>query len=150
MRSTKSTFDSLINVAELKAYGCYSRLIFARPTRRCQARFDDTVTPHNATMRVREIHEHCQLDAAGEQMLEQVMTHFRLSARAHDRIRKVARTIADLGARRGFRWHIWRRRFSTAHWIGRHRRNFKRSFYKSLLWKPPPGTQQAAKLLFQT
>lgn len=63
---------------------------------RQQARFDGTATPHNAAMGVREIREYCQLDAAGEQMLEQVMTHFGLSARAHDRIRKVGRTIADL------------------------------------------------------
>ncbi len=63
---------------------------------RQQARFDGTPTPHNAAMGVREIREYCQLDEAGEHMLEQVMTHFGLSARAHDRIRKVARTIADL------------------------------------------------------
>ncbi|ETX07663.1 MAG: hypothetical protein ETSY2_09960, partial [Candidatus Entotheonella gemina] len=50
---------------------------------------------------VREIREYCQLDKAGEQMLEQVMTHFGLSARAHDRIRKVARTIADLDGSEG-------------------------------------------------
>jgi magnesium chelatase family protein len=47
-------------------------------------------------MGVREIRQYCQLDAAGEQLLEQAMRHFGLSARAHDRIRKVARTIADL------------------------------------------------------
>ena len=68
---------------------------------RQHARFDGMATPHNAAMGVREIREHCQLDAAGEQMLEQVMTHFGLSARAHDRIRKVARTIADLEGSEG-------------------------------------------------
>jgi magnesium chelatase family protein len=47
-------------------------------------------------MGVREIRQYCQLDDSGERMLEQAMQHFGLSARAHDRIRKVARTIADL------------------------------------------------------
>jgi magnesium chelatase family protein len=68
---------------------------------RQHARFDGTATPHNAAMGVREIREYCLLDAAGERMLEQVMTHFGLSARAHDRIRKVARTIADLEGSEG-------------------------------------------------
>jgi magnesium chelatase family protein len=63
---------------------------------RQHARFADTATPHNAGMGVREIRQYCQLDEAGERMLEQAMQHFGLSARAHDRIRKVARTIADL------------------------------------------------------
>ena len=52
--------------------------------------------PHNAAMGVRAIRRHCKLDGAGERLLEQAMQHFGLSARAHDRIRKVARTIADL------------------------------------------------------
>jgi magnesium chelatase family protein len=47
-------------------------------------------------MGVRDIRQYCQLDTAGERMLEQAMMHFGLSARAHGRIRKVARTIADL------------------------------------------------------
>lgn len=63
---------------------------------RQHARFDGTGIPHNAAMGVREIRAYCQLDVAGERLLEQAMTHFGLSARAHDRIRKVARTIADL------------------------------------------------------
>jgi magnesium chelatase family protein len=63
---------------------------------RQRARFGDTDIPHNAAMGVREIRRYCQLDAAGERLLEQAMRHFGLSARAHDRIRKVARTIADL------------------------------------------------------
>jgi len=63
---------------------------------RQQARFAGTPVPHNAAMGVRDIRRHCKLDGAGERLLEQAMQHFGLSARAHDRIRKVARTIADL------------------------------------------------------
>ena len=47
-------------------------------------------------MGVREIRQFCSLDSAGERLLEHAMRHYGLSARAHDRIRKVARTIADL------------------------------------------------------
>jgi magnesium chelatase family protein len=36
------------------------------------------------------------LSISGEQLLEQAMHHFGLSARAYHRIRKVARTITDL------------------------------------------------------
>jgi magnesium chelatase family protein len=63
---------------------------------RQRARFAGTGLPHNAAMGVRNIRQYCTLDAAGERLLEQAMHRFGLSARAHDRIRKVARTIADL------------------------------------------------------
>lgn len=52
----------------------------------------------NAAMSPRLIREHCALDAASEKMLETAMARQGLSARAHDRILKVARTIADLEA----------------------------------------------------
>lgn len=50
----------------------------------------------NATMTHRDVEAHCRLNEAGEQMLKQAMMEFALSARAHDKICKVARTIADL------------------------------------------------------
>lgn len=46
------------------------------------------------TNRLREV---CALDEAGERTLEIAMRKMGLSARAHDRILKVARTIADMG-----------------------------------------------------
>jgi magnesium chelatase family protein len=50
----------------------------------------------NAQMTPRQIRTHCDLSADCERLLERAMTQQGLSARAHDRILKVARTIADL------------------------------------------------------
>ncbi|MYK39583.1 MAG: YifB family Mg chelatase-like AAA ATPase [Gemmatimonadetes bacterium] len=50
----------------------------------------------NAQMSTRHIRHHCSLDAAGQALLEKAMARLGLSARAYDRILKVARTIADL------------------------------------------------------
>ncbi|HUE05691.1 MAG TPA: YifB family Mg chelatase-like AAA ATPase [Bryobacteraceae bacterium] len=52
---------------------------------------------YNAQMPTRLIRKHCVLDEAGERTLEMAMRRLGLSARAHDRILKLARTIADLG-----------------------------------------------------
>ncbi len=51
----------------------------------------------NAQMGSRQIRTYCELSSEGEHMLERAMTQQGLSARAHDRILKVARTVADLG-----------------------------------------------------
>jgi magnesium chelatase family protein len=50
----------------------------------------------NASMTPQLIRRHCALDAESERMLEAAMTRQGLSARAHDRILKVSRTIADI------------------------------------------------------
>jgi magnesium chelatase family protein len=50
----------------------------------------------NAQMTPRQVARYCELSSAGEQLLERAMLRLALSARAHDRILKVARTIADL------------------------------------------------------
>ncbi|MCB0526388.1 MAG: ATP-binding protein, partial [Saprospiraceae bacterium] len=50
----------------------------------------------NAQMPGRMVHEVCKLDAAGLTLLKTAMERLQLSARAYDRILKVARTAADL------------------------------------------------------
>jgi magnesium chelatase family protein len=50
----------------------------------------------NSRMPTRLIRKQCALDATGERTLEMAMRRMSLSARAHDRILKVARTVADL------------------------------------------------------
>ena len=50
----------------------------------------------NSRMPTRLIRKQCALDDTGERTLELAMRRMSLSARAHDRILKVARTVADL------------------------------------------------------
>ena len=61
-------------------------------------RFAGSKTRHNGQMTHRQIVQHCKLDDAGLSLLKAAMTELGLSARAHDKIRRVARTIADLDA----------------------------------------------------
>jgi len=55
-----------------------------------------TRTYCNAQMTPRQIRAFCELSADCERLLERAMMQQGLTARAHDRILKVARTIADL------------------------------------------------------
>ena len=50
----------------------------------------------NAQMSPQTVRNLCKIDAAGQTLLKQAMEKLGLSARAYDRILKVARTIADL------------------------------------------------------
>jgi len=59
-------------------------------------RFGDGKVMTNARMSHKQVERFCKLDSASELMLKQAMTEFGLSARAHDKICKVARTTADL------------------------------------------------------
>ena len=51
----------------------------------------------NAQLPPRLVRKYCTIDAESEKLLEDAIGRLGLSARAHDRILKVARTIADLG-----------------------------------------------------
>ncbi len=50
----------------------------------------------NGRMRPREIRQHCALGSHSAALLQSAVQSLNLSARAYDRILKVARTIADL------------------------------------------------------
>ena len=52
---------------------------------------------YNSRMPTRVIRKQCALDDSGERTLEMAVRRLGLSARAHDRVLKVARTTADLG-----------------------------------------------------
>lgn len=51
----------------------------------------------NAQMSSQDLALHCAIDEAGNALLKRAMDNLGLSARAYDRILKVARTVADLG-----------------------------------------------------
>lgn len=59
-------------------------------------RFGNGKIMTNAIMNHKQVEKFSKLDSSGETMLKHAMTEFGLSARAHDKICKVARTIADL------------------------------------------------------
>ncbi|HEY7327423.1 MAG TPA: YifB family Mg chelatase-like AAA ATPase [Gemmataceae bacterium] len=59
-------------------------------------RFGDDGQRLNSRMNSRQLRRYCVLDAEGQRLLQTAMEELGLSARAHDRILRVARTIADL------------------------------------------------------
>jgi magnesium chelatase family protein len=66
----------------------------------------------------RGIRRWCALDDAGSRILRRAVTRLALSARAHDRVLKVARTIADLdGASPPSARTTLERRSNTVDWI---------------------------------
>ena len=60
------------------------------------AHFKHTRLLTNADMGPAEVRRHCQLDGAGQRLMQAAMRQLHLSARAYHRVLKLARTIADL------------------------------------------------------
>ena len=70
------------------------RVVQARRTQ--SERFRKSASTTNSAMTPRQVKQHCQIDAESTGYLEHAMEEMNFSARAHDRILKVARTLADL------------------------------------------------------
>ncbi len=63
----------------------------------------------NAQMNTKSIKKYCPLEDGAKDLLKMAMTKMGFSARAYDKIFKVARTIADLsGSNTILPGHIWR------------------------------------------
>jgi magnesium chelatase family protein len=59
-------------------------------------RFGEDNTNLNSRMTTRQLRQQCVLEKDGKALLQAAMDELGLSARAHDRILRVARTVADL------------------------------------------------------
>ena len=59
----------------------------------------------NSALSGRELDEHARLDEGGRELLRQAMNELGLSARAYDKVRRVARTIADVEEKEGVETH---------------------------------------------
>jgi len=92
------SFDKMSELGEAeKSEIIRQRVIKAREIQ--SERFKENNTIHsNAQMNTKMIQQFCQLDSAGKNLLKKAMEKLDLSARAYDKILRVARTIADLAA----------------------------------------------------
>ena len=72
------------------------RVMAAREHQRARFKTHGEKIYANSQMSTRQIRAYCELGADAERLLERAMQQQGLTARAHDRILKVARTIADL------------------------------------------------------
>ena len=68
----------------------------AQRVMRAHQRQIDRQGKRNATLQSSELEQHCKLGKENQELLEQAINRLRLSTRAHHRILRVARSIADL------------------------------------------------------
>lgn len=93
---TPVTFDEIASEQHAEKSGNIRNRVIAARTRQTH-RFKDTPNMYcNAQMGSKQLRKVCKIDTASQQMLKTAMERLNLSARAYDRILKVARTIADL------------------------------------------------------
>ncbi len=101
---TPVSYDELTNIEQSKLNSAQirDRVLQARAIQ--DERFKDLKDVYsNAQMPGRMVREVCQLSSAGLALLKTAMERLQLSARAYDRILKVARTAADLAGSKDIR-----------------------------------------------
>ena len=93
---TPVSFDEMAEeVKAEKSAVIRERVVAARDLQ--NKRFQDSESTYcNAQMSARQLRHFCKIDTEGRTLLKTAMEKLNLSARAYDRIVKVARTIADL------------------------------------------------------
>ncbi|MCK8826332.1 hypothetical protein MWH25_01035 [Natroniella acetigena] len=84
-----TTYESGESSAEIRARVKKARKIQLK-------RFDKENIMYNARMNNPLIKKYCTINEQGQELLKQAISRLDLSARAYDRILKLARTIADL------------------------------------------------------
>ena len=80
--------------AEETSQAARARVAAARVRQR--RRYASRPSQTNADLRGARLSRHCALGADGKRLLQRAVTRLGLSARGYDRVRRVARTIADL------------------------------------------------------
>jgi magnesium chelatase family protein len=88
-------FDAL--ASKKQGASSHDMIELVNRARQVQAkRFEGTKTLTNSGMTSREIRKHCGLDEQCSFVLKQAFNELGLSARAHDKVIKISRTIADM------------------------------------------------------
>ena len=92
---TPVAFTELASERETeKSAAVRERVVKARNLQ--EQRYRGTRIYSNAQISTQQLRKYCRVDAQGQALLQRAMERLGLSARAYDRILKVARTIADL------------------------------------------------------
>lgn len=94
-------FDELSSSSSPGTTSCQMRDDVERARLRQDQRFHGSSIRYNAQMSSRQVREHCRLSSICQRMLRHSVEELGLSARAHDKILRVARTIADVAGDEG-------------------------------------------------
>ena len=89
-------FEELSSTSKAGTTSAMMREDVVRAREKQIERFQDNVVRYNAQMSSRQVREHCRLSNSCRQMLRHSVEEMGLSARAHDKILRVGRTIADV------------------------------------------------------
>lgn len=89
-------FDELSSTSAAGSTSEQIRIDVVRAREAQAERFNSGPVRYNAQMTSRQVREHCKLSTGCRQMLRHSVEEMGLSARAHDKILRVARTIADM------------------------------------------------------
>jgi magnesium chelatase family protein len=92
---SRVTYDKLASEQQGEPSSAVRERVTTAHVRQAE-RFKGTQLLTNADLGPAEVRLHCQLDGAGQRLMQAAMRQLHRSARAYHRLLKLARTIADL------------------------------------------------------